>query len=134
MAFYDVGRPPHLKARLSSEQRNPVARKVIYQLIDDIDQTDLAEGEGETVSFGLDGKFYEIDLNDKNATKLRSHLNRYVEAARRAKPSTTASSSAQAGKRTDLAQIRAWARESGYEVSARGRIASEIIEAYDSNA
>lgn len=110
-----------------------MARKVIYQLIDDIDQTELAEGEGETVSFGLDGKLYEIDLNDKNASKLRSHLNRYVEAARRAKPAAAGSSSARNGKRTDLAQIRTWARENGHEVSARGRIASELIEAYDNS-
>ncbi|PPF44846.1 hypothetical protein C5B85_08880 [Pseudoclavibacter sp. AY1F1] len=110
-----------------------MARKVIYQLIDDIDQTELAEGEGETVSFGLDGKSYEIDLNSKNATKLRSQLNRYVEAARQAKPATTGTTSTNARKRPDLAQIRAWARENGHQVSERGRVASEIIKRYENH-
>ncbi|WEB38788.1 Lsr2 family protein [Streptomyces yunnanensis] len=30
-----------------------------------------------------------------------------------------------------LAQIRAWAKEAGYEVSDRGRVPTEIEEAYD---
>ena len=51
-----------------------MARKIIYQLVDDIDSTSLAEGEGETVQFALDGTDYEIDLSDENAKKLRDAL------------------------------------------------------------
>ncbi|MCT1689611.1 Lsr2 family protein, partial [Brevibacterium sp. p3-SID960] len=35
------------------------------------------------------------------------------------------------GSRSDTAQIRKWAQDKGYEVSDRGRIPSEIVEAYD---
>ena len=37
----------------------------------------------ETVSFGLDGTTYEIDLNDKNAAALRDALSGYVGHARK---------------------------------------------------
>ena len=40
-----------------------MAQKVHIVLIDDIDQSDAEE----TVTFGLDGKEYAIDLNTKNA-------------------------------------------------------------------
>ncbi|MFC9967329.1 histone-like nucleoid-structuring protein Lsr2 [Nocardia ignorata] len=36
-----------------------------------------------------------------------------------------------AAPRNDLAAIRAWAIANGHAVSTRGRIASEIVAAYD---
>ena len=59
-----------------------MAQKTIVQLIDDLDQG-AAE---ETVSFGLDGANYEIDLSAKNAAKLRDALATYVANARRSQP------------------------------------------------
>ena len=56
-----------------------VAREVIEKLIDDLDGGDAAE----TVTFGLDGATYEIDLSKKNAAAFRKSLARYVGAARR---------------------------------------------------
>jgi len=47
-----------------------MAQKVNIVLVDDIDQTDA----DETLTFGLDGKNYEIDLNTKNANALREAL------------------------------------------------------------
>ena len=44
-----------------------MARKIIHQLVDDLDDTVLEPGEGETVLFALDGKSYEIDLSADNA-------------------------------------------------------------------
>lgn len=101
-----------------------MARKTQVLLIDDIDGTDATN----TVTFGLDGVAYEIDLNDENAAQLRSDLEKWTALARRtggrAKRGT---GSASAG---DAAKIREWARENGYEVSERGRIPAEIREAY----
>lgn len=54
-----------------------VAQKVVVTLSDDIDGSEAAE----TIAFGLDGKSYEIDLNQSNAEKLRKALEPYVEAA-----------------------------------------------------
>ena len=56
-----------------------MAQKVNIVLVDDIDGSDAIE----TVSFGLDGTSYEIDLNDKNAAALRDALAGYVGHARK---------------------------------------------------
>jgi nucleoid-associated protein Lsr2 len=56
-----------------------MAREVIEKLIDDLEGGDAAE----TVTFGLDGVSYEIDLSRKNAAALRKALERYITAARR---------------------------------------------------
>jgi len=42
-----------------------MAQKTLILLQDDLDGSEAAE----TVSFGLDGKSYEIDLSEKNAQK-----------------------------------------------------------------
>ena len=55
-----------------------MAQKVQTLFIDDLDGS-KAEG---TVSFGLDGTNYEIDLNARHAQALRDSLERYVRAAR----------------------------------------------------
>jgi len=53
-----------------------MAQKVHITLEDDLDGGDATE----TVSFGLDGRSYEIDLNDKNAGKLRKALGSEADA------------------------------------------------------
>lgn len=114
-----------------------MAKRQITQLIDDLDGTVLEHGDGETVYFALDGKTYEIDLSEENAEKLRDVFAPYIGAAR---PATTfsgtrsarsRSASSGGGKRNDLAQVRAWARENGHSVNERGRISASILEAYD---
>ena len=47
-----------------------MAQKVNIILVDDLDGSEATE----TVSFGLDGASYEIDLNDGNAAALRRRL------------------------------------------------------------
>ncbi|MGN7135790.1 histone-like nucleoid-structuring protein Lsr2 [Streptomyces pseudogriseolus] len=110
-----------------------MAQKVQVLLVDDIDG-----GEAdETVTFGLDGKTYEIDLSEGNADELRKLLEPYVKAGRK----TGTNRGAAAGTRTRSAatrqpgepsaeEYRAWAAENGYEVSARGRVPASIKEAY----
>lgn len=101
-----------------------MARKTQVLLIDDIDGSDATS----TITFGVDGVSYEIDLNDDNAAQLRSDLEKWTTLARRtggrAKRGTGTSSG------SDAAKIREWARENGYEVSERGRIPAEVREAY----
>jgi len=98
-----------------------MAQKVSIVLVDDIDGTDAEE----TVSFALDGRDYEIDLNSKNAAKLRDALAPYVGHARRAggrKRNRTGGPSP--------ADIRAWARENGFDVPDRGRVSQQVKDAY----
>lgn len=63
-----------------------MAQKVITQLVDDLDGKVLADGEGETVRFMLDGDNYEIDLSKKNADKFRGLFQDYIAAGVKAKP------------------------------------------------
>jgi hypothetical protein len=64
----------------------------------------------------------------------------YVKAARRTRGGTTrrrpstrsARGNSGSNNKRDLGAIRAWAAENGYSVSERGRIASSVIEAYES--
>ncbi|OHV38088.1 MULTISPECIES: histone-like nucleoid-structuring protein Lsr2 [Pseudofrankia] len=111
-----------------------MAQKTIVSLIDDLS----GEEADETVRFGLDGAQYEIDLSEKNATKLRESLAPFVGAARRSGGRASGSRRVAArtpsrrGGGTDrTADIREWARSNGYTVSDRGRIASNIVEAYE---
>lgn len=106
-----------------------MARKVTTVLIDDL----TGENADETVEFGIDGKLYEIELTADNAARLRELLAGYVKVARRAErpASSVRKSSGPKASRSDLAEIRDWARSQGYEVSDRGRIRGDIVEAYD---
>ena len=105
-----------------------MAQRVNIVLVDDIDGSEASE----TVTFGLDGTNYEIDLNDKNAGKLRDALavyvgnGRKVGAARRGRASTKAASGGTSAK-----DVREWARANGHKVPDRGRIPADVREAYD---
>ncbi len=108
-----------------------MARRVEVSLVDDTDGT-AAE---ETVRFALDGVSYEIDLNRRNAAKLRESIDVWVAAAKRSGGRRTTShrtgASRPAAERRDLSAVRAWARQNGFEVSDRGRIAAEVQAAYE---
>src|SRR5947209_18197460 len=56
-----------------------VARREVVVLEDDLD----GGKADETVKFALDGVQYEIDLSEKNATKLRNAFADYVSHSRR---------------------------------------------------
>jgi nucleoid-associated protein Lsr2 len=103
-----------------------MAQKVHIVLIDDIDQSDAEE----TVTFGLDGKEFAIDLNKKNARSLRDALAPYVAHARPVSSRGGRRSSAKAAGGAAPSEIRAWARENGFDVPERGRVAAEVREAY----
>lgn len=112
-----------------------MARRIVHQLVDDLDGSILEVGEGETVLFSLDGTAYEIDLNDQNAAALREALAPYVAAGRSISSSRGSTSAASRPRRRagqqDLSAIRVWARDNGYQVSERGRVPASVVEAYE---
>ncbi|MEW1975994.1 Lsr2 family protein [Microbacterium profundi] len=110
-----------------------MARRIVHQLVDDIDGTVLGIGEGETVHFSLNSTAYEIDLTSENADAFREALEPYVSAARRASSASASRGSAprkRAAGSPETAAIREWANENGYTVSERGRIPGTIVDAY----
>ena len=100
-----------------------MAQQVNIVLVDDIDGTSAEE----TVSFALDGKEYEIDLSTKNAQKLRDALAPYLGHARKAAGRRRGG---RAGAGPSPADLRAWARDNGFDVPDRGRVSTEVREAY----
>lgn len=101
------------------------------RLIDDLDGKEA----DETVEFGLDGKSYEIDLSAANASKLRDALAEFVSSARRAGGRAKRAVAAAPARRATVDReqnqaIREWARAHKMKVSDRGRIPSEVLEAY----
>ncbi|MFI7195308.1 histone-like nucleoid-structuring protein Lsr2 [Nocardia nova] len=109
-----------------------MAKKIIVELVDDYDGKSKAD---ETVRFGIDRVEYEIDLSLKNAGKLRAAFEPWTESARRVGriprgKSKTIETRTTADKQ-QTAAIRDWARDNGYEVSRRGRIHKDIVDAYN---
>jgi Lsr2 len=99
--------------------------RTVTELLDDM----TGQAADETVSFGLDGVEYEIDMTKKNAAALRKALGPWQANARRI-----------GGRRSpvmkhvasgvDNRAVRAWASSNGIELSERGRIPGAVIEQY----
>lgn len=103
-----------------------MATKITTHLIDDLDGSNAES----TVTFGLDGATYEIDLSKKNAKRLRDALTEFVDAGRKVSKGS-GRRTAKKGSGTNSAEVREWARSNGYEVPDRGRVPREITEAFE---
>lgn len=109
-----------------------MAQKVTVSLTDDLD----GGTADETVQFALDGRSYEIDLSTKNASALRKAFDKWVAAGRTTDTASRRgarrgrSGAARGGSAPDPKAVRAWAAESGIEISARGRIPGPVLEKY----
>src|SRR3712207_5330087 len=104
---------------------------------DDFDDTLEA---AERIYFSIRGQKYEIDLTEEHAREFDEALERFVTAARRVQTQAVVPISRGRGDgrrrsggsgRDDIPQIRAWALGKGMDVSERGRVKRDIIEAYD---
>jgi hypothetical protein len=110
-----------------------MAQKVQVLLVCDLC---VSENEGtETLSFALDGSSYEIDVCADHAAEIRDTLAGYVGAARRAgraaAPARGRAKGAKAGAdKEQLQAMREWARKNGFQVSDRGRISKQVVDAY----
>src|SRR3954453_281473 len=100
-----------------------MATKTIVTMHDDL--TD--EPADTTVSFGLDGRDYEIDLTDANAEELRGMLDRYIAAGRKVGGKRRRRQGPSPSADVDPKAVRAWAAAKGYEVSNRGRIPAAVV-------
>lgn len=111
-----------------------MAQKVSVTFACDYDAKEIPSGEHLTRAFSLDGRDYEIDLCEKHSQKFDEVMKRFSDRARkvsgkvggRTKRRTTA-------HRRRSAEIRAWAKRSGMEVSDRGRIPAQVITKYEAN-
>ncbi len=101
----------------------------------------------DTVRFGVGTASYELELCEKHLKEFNDKVTPFMDEARRdsrngraipgSRKAATASPRKGRGRKapartTDLAEVREWARASGYEVSGRGRLSRAVVEAYES--
>jgi nucleoid-associated protein Lsr2 len=116
-----------------------MAQKTIVTLVDDL-TGEVAENI-RTVEFALDGRAYELDLTEENSAKLHDALSQYVNAARKlggrrrggTRPDGVSKSTSRPTgyNRETLKSIREWAKKNGHNVSDRGRLPTEVVQAWD---
>jgi hypothetical protein len=116
-----------------------MAQRTIVTLVDDL-TGEVAENIS-TVEFALDGRTYELDLTDDNSAKLHDALSQYVNAARKiggrrrsaARPDGGSKSTGRATgyNRETLKSIREWAKKNGHNISDRGRLPAEVVQAWE---
>ncbi|MCW2812006.1 MAG: LSR2-like protein [Friedmanniella sp.] len=104
-----------------------MAQRVQIVLEDDFDGG-VAD---ETVTFGLDGAEYEIDLSSANADGLRDALAPWLAHARKTGGRRKRAGVKPAGESSSTSDIRAWAQQNGHDVSSRGRVSAEVRDAYE---
>jgi hypothetical protein len=106
-----------------------MAKTTIIEITDDLDGSKNAE----EVSFSFRGTDYTVDLGKRNLAALEKALKPYIEAASRVSkgPARKRRSTKAADTGSDLTAIRAWAKDAGIELSARGRIPKAVREQYD---
>lgn len=114
-----------------------MAIRTLQVMTDDFDGTELKSGQGQTVRFTFEGNDYAIDLSDKNYKRFTAEIEVWASKAHSPEKATPgALRRARAGRATaraagsDNKAVRAWARENGHAVSERGRVSSEIRDAY----
>ncbi|MBA4025322.1 MAG: hypothetical protein C0482_23450 [Gordonia sp.] len=125
------------------QKASPMARETIQRIIDDFDGTELDPAEVIVETFTINGVDYQLDLGGKSAEKFDKDMQKWIDKATkiggRAKRSTNkqapapapATNGAAPTDKAQLAAIRDWARQNGYEVSDRGRIAQAIVAEFE---
>lgn len=107
-----------------------MGQKVRIERFSDLSGESLPDGEGETIVYSVYGKAYEIDLTAQEAADFHRTLDPFIAVSRRVKGGEGKKNRSTAD-RQKLSDIRDWARNQGYEVSERGRISQEILEAFE---
>jgi len=115
-----------------------VAKRVVHELIDDIN----GQPADESLTFGLDGVQYEIDLTAKNAAKFRDALAPFIAGGTKIGRGGVTALRGRTGRTRGTARpdrevnqaVRDWARSKNIEVSDRGRIKQEIVDRYHAEA
>jgi len=108
-----------------------VAQRVSVTYACDYDDKEIPEGQQRSIRFGIDGQEYEIDLCAKHSERLSQTVGKFAEHARKAAMRGTRRRRRTSANRQRSAEIRAWAKTSGIEVSDRGRIPGHVLAGFE---
>lgn len=131
---------------------------VTVEYVDDLEGTSVDADSVDTVEFSFRGQDYTLVLTKKNGAQFDKDIARYISAAKKAQsrdlraarkaakpaPRKATAPKAAAGRKKSARKgaattsgpertraIREWAAGNGHTVSARGRIPTAVLEAYD---
>lgn len=103
-----------------------MAKVETVQIVDDLTGKTLDGEDINRIKFAVDGKEYLLEVSNANAEKFYAAMEKWVAAAQPVKKGR----SKRLSRAKEIRAVRAWAIENGYEVSERGRVPNDILEAY----
>lgn len=86
--------------------------------------------DAATITFGLDDTWYEVDLTQEERKKLEKAFAEYVKVGRKSSKRTVGNRVVPDTTPEERDEIRAWARDNGYELADFGKIPNKIYYAY----
>jgi hypothetical protein len=108
-----------------------MSQKVHITLICDMPPHETDTPADRTVSIGIDGRHYELELCAKHQLQLLQTLGRYTMAARRVASSDMRRHTIRTRQDRQFSrEVRAWALASGHQLPDRGRIPLDILRGY----
>jgi hypothetical protein len=109
-----------------------VAQKLSVTYACDYDEKEIPQGQHRLRRFSIDGRDYEIDLCLTHSERFDQAVGQFASHARKASGRPVRVKRRTAAHRRHSAQVRAWAKASGFAVSERGRIPSDVVSKYQS--
>jgi hypothetical protein len=110
-----------------------VAQRVSVTYACDYDDKEIPAGQQRNITFGIDGQEYEIDLCTRHSERLSEVIGKFAEHARKATVKGPKRRRRTTANRQRSAEIRAWAKSNGIEVSDRGRIPGHVLTGFESS-
>jgi Lsr2 len=108
-----------------------MSHQVQVTLICDMPPHETDTPADRTVSIGIDGRQYELELCARHEMQLLQTLGRYTMAARRVAPTGMRTHTIRTRQdRQYSREVRAWAQASGRQLPDRGRIPLDILRGY----
>lgn len=110
-----------------------MAQRTEVLLLDDLEGSRGEEVHAkETITYSVGGQWYQIDLSTENAELFSDALAPWIRVSRKIPaPGTPARKHRSAASRARSAEIRAWAKSRGHEVSERGRIPASVVAEFE---
>jgi hypothetical protein len=118
-----------------------VATVTRFEFVDDIDGKPLDVEDVNVVQWAWLGVEYEFETSTANLDRIENGRlpvstllakSRRTGGRKKSPSQSSASKPATSAGGTDTKAIREWAQQNGYEVSDRGRIPANIVEAFTS--
>lgn len=108
-----------------------MARHIQVTLLCDVRPHETDTPAARTVSIGIDGQRYELEVCAEHERQLLQAVTQYVQAARRVRPPGRRRTYRRTSRdRQQSREVRAWALASGRQVPERGRLPRAVRRDY----